>query len=338
MPDFWSGCGYRLLSPRQDGRLEVADRFLARYLERPELAPAPESCAVELALHARLQNDPRAKVSTQELAAITDADVRENYAIWLRFRDRLAEAESLEAAYLALFRGEGVDVPPDFVRELTQIVLRHVLGEDADPIAARTAEMLFRPQKIAITDDGTVMAADEATVERFAEGSAFGSLGELLAKNRVPTRSIDLDVLSRDNADLYWERDERHDLSICLNRGQPAHTALMRVIEAWIAHFLGVRVEVRGEREISEESWAWHVGLDAEASALLNDLYRREEVDEERMRRLLALFRLDFIDPADMRSEIAGRPVWLAMAMDGQHRLRLKPQNLLVNLPLARQQ
>jgi hypothetical protein len=39
-----------------------------------------------------------------------------------------------------------------------------------------------------------------------------------------------------------------------------------------------------------------------------------------------------------MRSTIAGRPVWLAMAMDAGGRLRLKPQNLLLNLPLARQQ
>ena len=35
---------------------------------------------------------------------------------------------------------------------------------------------------------------------------------------------------------------------------------------------------------------------------------------------------------------IAGRPVYLAMAMDAEHRLKLKPQNLLLNLPLARQQ
>lgn len=338
MPDYWRGCGYRLLAPRADGRLDVTDRFLARYLARPELAPVADSCAAELALHAKLTEDPRASVTAQELSAFADADARDNYAIWLRFRDRLAAAQSLEAAYVALFRGGGVDVPPDFVAELTQILLRHVLGDAADPIAARAAEMLFRPQKIAVTDDGAVMAADEATVERFAEGTAFGSLGELLAKNRVPTRSIDLDVLSRDNAELYWERDERHDLSIGLNRGQPAHTALMRVIEAWITHFLGVRVEVRGEREIGENPWAWHVGLDAEASALLNDLYRGEEVDEARMHLLLALFRLDFADAADMRADVAGRPVWLAMAMDAKHRLRLKPQNLLVNLPLARAQ
>ena len=56
------------------------------------------------------------------------------------------------------------------------------------------------------------------------------------------------------------------------------------------------------------------------------------------MGRLLCLFELTFADPGDMRSAIAGRPVYLAMAMDGDGRLKLKPQNLLLNLPLARPQ
>ena len=43
-------------------------------------------------------------------------------------------------------------------------------------------------------------------------------------------------------------------------------------------------------------------------------------------------------DPGDMRPAIAGRPVYLAMAMDADGVLKLKPQNLLLNLPLARPQ
>jgi len=39
-----------------------------------------------------------------------------------------------------------------------------------------------------------------------------------------------------------------------------------------------------------------------------------------------------------MRPALAGRPVYLAMAMDRDQRLRLKPQNLLLNLPIAKQQ
>jgi len=56
------------------------------------------------------------------------------------------------------------------------------------------------------------------------------------------------------------------------------------------------------------------------------------------MERLLCLFELNFADPAAMRTSVAGRPVYLAMAMDREQRLRLKPQNLLLNLPLSRSQ
>jgi hypothetical protein len=337
MPDFWPSCGYRLLKVGADGRLTLTDDFLRSALLRPELAPIAESCAAEIALHEKLLAVPRAPVGAGELAAIADEDARENYRIWLRFRDRLAAAPSIEGAYVALFR-DGVDVPPLFVHQLTQILLRHILGDGADPIAARAAEMLFRAQKIAPVGDGSVMAADEAAVDLLATTGAFGSLGELLKQNQTPARAAELDVLDATNAGAYWERDERFDLAISLNRGQPALTALCRVLEKWVAHFLGVRVTIIPKNEIDDQRWVWHVGLDAEASALLNDLYNRIDVDEARMGRLLCLFELAFADPAAMRPAIAGRPVYLAMAMDRDLRLKLKPQNLLLNLPLARLQ
>lgn len=337
MPDFWPSCGYRLLAIDQDRRLRVRDDFLRGYLLRPELAPVRESCRAEIALHEMLLADPRARVSENEVAAIADPDARDNLRIWLRFRDRLLAAPTLEAAYVGLFEGEGVDVPPLFVHQLTQILLRHILGAEADPIEARAAEMLFRVQKISVLD-GAVMAADEQSVELLATTGSLGSLGELLAQNRTPARTVDLDVLSEDNADTYWTRDERFDLAVSLNRGQAALAALCRVLQRWIAHFLAVDVAIAPEREIADARWVWHIGLDAEASALLNDLYNGVDVAEERRERLLCLFALRFADPAAMRPAIAGRPVYLAMAMDRQNRLRLKPQNLLLNLPLARLQ
>jgi hypothetical protein len=337
MPDFWPSCGYRLLTVGADRRLTLTDEFLRSLLLRPELAPIAESCAAELALHDRLLSAPRTAVAPSEFAALADIDARDNYAVWLRFRARLTAAPSIEAAYVALFR-DGVDVPPLFVHQLTQILLRHILGAGADPLQARTAEMLFRPQRIAVADDGAIMAADEAAVDLLATTGAFGSLGELLREAQTPPRTADFDVLDATNAAAYWGRDERFDLAISLNRGQPALTALCRVLEQWIAHFLGVAITISPRSEIDDRRWVWHAGLDAEASALLNDLYNRVEVDEVRMARLLCLFELTFADPAAMRSDIAGRPVYLAMAMDSNHRLRLKPQNLLLNLPLARPQ
>ncbi|MEO8565982.1 MAG: DUF6352 family protein [Betaproteobacteria bacterium] len=337
MPDFWPSCGYRLLAVDDDRRLRVRDDFLRGYLLRPELAPVRESCRAEIALHETLLCDPRARVSENEVAAIADPDARDNLRIWLRFRDRLLDAPTLEAAYVGLFEGEGVDVPPLFVHQLTQILLRHILGTEADPIEARAAEMLFRAQKISVLDEA-VMAADEQSVELLATTGSLGNLGELLAQNRTPARTVDLDVLSEDNADTYWTRDERFDLAVSLNRGQPALAALCRVLQRWIAHFLAVDVGIAPEREIVDARWVWHVGLDAEASTLLNDLYNGVDVADDRRERLLCLFALRFADPAAMRPAIAGRPVYLAMAMDRQNRLRLKPQNLLLNLPLARPQ
>jgi Family of unknown function (DUF6352) len=337
MPDFWLSSGYRLLAVGTDRRLTLTDDFLRALLLRPELAPIPESCAAELALHEKLLATPRAAVAADEVASIADADAQENYGIWLRFRERIAAAPSLEAAYVTLFR-EGVDVPPLLVHQLTEILLRHILGTNADPIEARVAEMLFRPQTVAVTPEGAVMAADAATVELLAGTGGFGSLGELLQKNRTPLRTVDLDTLDAANAAAYWDRDERHDLAVSLNRGRPALEALCRVLEKWIAHMLGVVVTIRPQSEIDDERWVWHVGLDAEASVLLNDLYNRADVDETRMKRLLCLFELRFADSGDMRPAIAGRPVYLAMAMDAAGRLKLKPQNLLLNLPLARPQ
>ncbi|HZI84395.1 MAG TPA: DUF6352 family protein [Casimicrobiaceae bacterium] len=338
MPDFWPSCGYALLGATPAGRLAVGDAFLKSFLARPELSPVPESCAAERALHVKLLEDPRRGIREAEVDALADPDARENYRIWLRFRNRLLDAPDLESAYLALFRGQGVDVPPLFVHQLTQILLRHILGESAAPMQVRAAEMLFRAQKVSVLGDGAVMAADLETVDRLADTGAFGSLGELLAQNRTPTRTIELDVLSEDNAKAYWDRDERHDFALSLNRGAGALEALCRVLERWIGHFLAVDVSIHPRSEVDDARWVWHVGLDAEASALLNDLYNRIDVGEDRRERLLCLFELTFAKASDMRPSIAGRPVYLAMAMDGDHRLRLKPQNLLLNLPLARPQ
>ncbi len=319
-----------------DGQLEVTDAFLAWLLQRPELAPVAESCPAELALHALLVQNPRREVTAQELAAFADRDAADNYTVWLRFRARLLAHPTLQAAYMALFQGEGVDVAPVLVQQLTQVLLRHVLGAEATALEARAAEMLFRTQKVSVLEDGAVMAADDETVERHAISGTFGSLGELLKQGGIPLRSVDLDVLGPDNADAYWQRDGCFDMVISLNHGQPALDALCRVLERWVAHFLEVEVRIQTDREIVDEHWVWHVGLDAQASSILNDLYTGEAVEEDRTRRLMCLFRLEFANPADMLADIAGRPVYLAMAMDDKNRLKLKPQNLLLNLPLAR--
>jgi Family of unknown function (DUF6352) len=334
MRDYWRHCGYHLLDQTPDG-LVITDAFLRSLLERPELAPVPESCGYELALHELLLAQPRAEVQAPQLAVLADEDARSNYAIWLRFRERLLAHPTLEASYLALFRGEGVDVPPLFVHQLTQILLRHTLGGQATAMQARAAEMLFRPQRISVQEDGQVMAADEETIERHAIAANFGAIGELLKQGGATLRTAELDVLRESDDSAYWERDENHDLVVSLNHGQPALTALCHVLEGWVRHFLGTPVRIEVAQSIDEDHWVWHVGLDAQATGVLNDLYQGHDVSAERMAAMLCLFQLVFEEPAAMRPEMAGRPVVLAMAMDSERRLKLKPQNLLLNLPMA---
>ena len=342
MQDFWIDSGYRLLERGPQGHLAVGDEFMRAYFMRPEVRPVEESCPAERALHAALFANPREAVSEARLAELVDPDARDNYRVVLGFRDRLAAAGTLEECYLRLFLppAEGgapdaaVPVPPLFIDQLAHVILRAALEGCEDSLRVRAGELLFREQKVTI-NDGHVMAADAETVEMHATSGGFGSLGRLIVESQAPLRTVQLDVLDETNADLYWSRDQRYDTVLNLNFAGAGLDALCRVLETWVAHFLDISVSIQPVQTISDEKWVWHVGLDAEGSALLNDLYNGVEVGEARLARLLALFRLEFADPSVMPSEIAGRPVYLAMAMTPEGNLRLKPQNLLVNLPLA---
>jgi len=335
MTDFWLSSGFHLLGRDATGHLEVTDDFLRAYLARPELAPVAESCAAERALHEALLKEPRLVVEAQRLAALADADARDNYRHLLRFRDRLIQSPSLEACYLGLFRGGGIDIPPLFVDHLAHAILRHVLDGATDPLRMRAAELLFRSQKVSL-EDGAIMLADEETVEMHATTGGFGALGRLVAESGAPLRSVSLDVLGEANAADYWDRSDRFDMVLDLSFGRPGLDALCRVLEAWVAHLLGVEARIEPVQAIRDERWSWHVGLDGQATAILDALYRGEQLAEERLRQLLALFRLSFAEPAVVRPELAGKPVYLGLAMSQDRRLRMKPQNLVVNLPLAR--
>ena len=333
-----------MLARDASGRLTVTDDFLRAYYLRPEMRPVNASCASEIALHQALVESPRMQVPAAQIEAMADADAKFNYHVVLDFRKRLLAAPTLESCYLGLFAGGDVSVPPLFIDQLAQIILRNILEGVDDALELRAAELCYREQKASL-QDGAVMLADLETVEMHAGGGAANAgLAQLIAEAQAPfhqgvqapLQTLNLDVLDSGNAELYWPRDERHDFVISMNHGRAAAAAFCRVLERWILHLAGVKVAVQSVPRIEEARWAWHIGLDAESSALLNDLWRGEEVGRERLARLLVLFRLDFADAAEMRADIAGRPVYLALSMGEDAVVRMKPQNLLLNLPLAR--
>lgn len=335
MRDFWASSGFHLLRRDENGRLAVTDDFLRAYLSRPELVPVEESCAAEIALHRALLESPRLSVPPEHIAHLADSDARENYQVVLAFRDRLIRHGTVEACYLSLFGAKGVTVPPLFIDQMVHVICRNILDGIEDAMQLRAAELLFRAQKVSI-QDGTIMLADEEIVGMYAGTGGFGRLGKLLAEAQTPMRNVQLDVLTEQNGACYWERSDRYDTVLDLTFARPGLDALCRVLEAWIAHFLDTHVSIQPVQAIADERWVWHVGLDVEASGILNDLYQGRAVDDARLGRLLSLFRLEFRDPTVMRTEVVGRPVYLGLAATPDDTLRMKPQNLLVNLPVTR--
>jgi len=274
---------------------------------------------------------PRKEILESEIQTIGDADVQHNYRVILRFRDKLLQAGTVEGAYMSLFKSP-VDIPPMFVDQLAHVILRNILDGSDDPLRLRAAELFYREQKATI-QEGHALLADLETVEMHASGNRYGSIGRLIVEAQGDLAQVDLDVLDRANAALYWERESRHDTVISVTYGRPALDALCRVIEAWVLHFRGLEVSVRPIRKIEEQKWAWHLGLDAESTAILNELWAGGELEAGRLRNILALFELRFEDPAAMRADVRGRSVYLALSCE-EGVVRMKPQNLLTGLPL----
>ena len=334
MPDFWPNCGFHLLERDEAGHLAVTDDYLRAYLKRPELAPVEESCEAERALHRQLMDDPRARIPAPKIAEIADGDARDNYRVVLDFRDRLLVAGTVEGCYRAVYRDDSVTLPALFLDQMVHVILRNILDGTPHPLRARAAELFFREQT-AMIQDGVILLGDTDTVEMLS--APYGDLGRLVAEAGTPLKRVEMDVLGEDNGDIYWDRDERHDTALDLTFSRPGLDAFCRVLESWVAHFLETRVRIQPVQKIRDEHWVWHLGLDAEGSALLNDLYDGADVAPDRLERLLNLFRLEFEDPGLMLPDVAGRPVYLGLAMTAEKKVRMKPQNLLVNLPLARE-
>lgn len=331
--DFWASSGFRDLVPTAKG-IAATPAWLARFLARDELRPPAEAGPRERAMHARLSADPLAAVAPATLAAIEDADARENWAEFLKFRERVLAFPTLEACYVDLFGRPQVDLAPPFIDAMVQAIVRAMLDGVDDPWLLRAGEMLFRRQRVS-AEEGRLLAADAATIETYAETGGFGNVGRLLRQQSTALPAVKMDVLNAENAPLYFMRDELHGFVLDLAPGGAGAAALARVLERWVARLAGVAVTIEPVARIDDERWRWHVGLDVDATTILNALYRGEPVAPAEHERLVLLFRLEFREARDMRADVAGRPVYLGLACRPDRTLKVKPQNLVVGLPLA---
>jgi len=331
MRDFWISSGHHLLDRDEAGHLVVTDAFLKAYLARPELLPPQDACEAEMRLHHELlMHHPRRPVASDEIAMLQDADARENWAFMLAFRDHLLAAPSLEAAYLALARGQASEIPPLFMNQLAQVVFRNALDGVADPYVLRAGELFYRPQRVTF-HEGSLLLADAETIELHEQNRHASPLLNMLGDPAV----TELTVLEEDNAEAYFERSDAFDMVLNLGgAGSLARRGLATAMEVWIRHLLAVKVRIEPIERIEDEEWTWFISLDAEATRIGNALWDGEELEPDAAERVIALFRLDFSDIREVRPEVGARPVWLIMAMTPDRTIRMKPQNLITGLPL----
>jgi len=193
----------------------------------------------------------------------------------------------------------------------------------------RAAELFFRPQR-ASQHEGTMLLADLEVIEEHELGRSQSPLVAMLGKEPVGA----LDVLDDGTAWTYWSRSDAFTMALNIGSNPRSREGLARVIEVWVRHLLGVDATVEPLERIEDRDWRWFVGLDAEATRIGNALWKGETIDEETSARVLAIFRLTLAPGTPVKPRAAGHPVYLLLAMAPDKSVRVKPQNLLVGLPL----
>ncbi len=323
--EFWLTSGWHLLKKDANGKLILTKDFMRAYFKRPEVELIPESCEAEKNLNKKLLSDPFASVNEYELNQVIDEDARFNYQMVLNFREFLSKSNNLEEAYLKFCRGKKINFPPLFLDQIVQNILRSIL--DVDPVAlqVRAAEMFFRSQVVNLAED-EIMLADEEMVN-------FQAKNLQDEKKTNKEQNVDIDILRESSADNYWTRSDRFDTSIDLAFTKPSLDGLARVIEKWIFHFLMINVSVSPLQKIEDERWSWHIGMDTDSSQILNELYNGKDLPKSTLSQILCLFKLQ--SKEGFVKEMQNKPVYLALSMNKNSIVKLKPQNLLTNLPLT---
>jgi Family of unknown function (DUF6352) len=327
--EFWVSSGHVLLQRDESGQLGVTDAYLKAFYARPEVVPPPEACEAERALHGRLMIAPGDHVTLADIAALADPDARENWKFLVAFRDLLLSAGTLEKAYLALIKRGMGQTPPLFLNQLAHAILRNALDGEHDPFVLRAAEMFFRAQRLTI-HDGALLLADEETVDGAKVDTHASPLVAMFGEQAVK----DLDVMSEETAHGYYARSDAFDMVLDFGLDKQARSALGRVVEMWVAHLTGLACTVRPRAAINDDQWRWFMGLDAEATQIGNLLWQGKPVPEVDQKRVVALYDMTLEPDSRLRPDIAGKPIYLILAMGEDRIMRIKPQNLIAGLPL----
>jgi len=147
------------------------------------------------------------------------------------------------------------------------------------------------------------------------------------------TTDAQVDILSEENADSYWQRSDQFDMGLILRR-QRAPAALAEAMTRWISHLLGIDVAIEPLAELHNATLTWYVGLDSEATRSVTGFGKVK-------------FSMTGARVACLRCSVSALPrlrSWLTrsrasrsnliLAMTPDQGVRMKPQNLLRGLPV----
>ncbi|HEX2656301.1 MAG TPA: DUF6352 family protein [Xanthobacteraceae bacterium] len=330
MRDFWLSCGHHLLDRDDGGGLVVTDEFLKAYFARLELAPPAGACGMERAIHESLLTHPRRSVDPSEIAGIVDPDARENWSVVIAFRDCLLRFPTIEAAYLSMVRAGVTGIPSLFINQMVHVILRNALDKSDDAFVVRAAEVFFRPQRLTI-HNGSLIAADEELIA----SSTGSSISPLISMMGLAS-SAEIDVLVEQNAANYWQRSDLFDMGLDLTAGRYGVAALGKAIEMFLRHLLAVETNIEPLVDVRNAPLSWYVGLDADGTRIGDMLWERGTIDQTIASRIVALYQLTFPSEDIIVSNMGAEPIYLILAMTPELTVRMKPQNLIVGLPLRR--
>ena len=263
----------------------------------------------------------------REIAAIADTDARENWQLMIGFRDHLVAHPTLEAAYLALVRPGVGRTPPLFLNQAVHLILRNALDDCEDADALRAAELFFRPQLLTM-HEGSLIAADEETIagtdastsRRWSHAGPAGGRPRSTCSSRTMRKTIS----SAATVSTWRSISPPAGAVGALARRSCAGSAI-----CWRSRSRSSRWPRR-----SDVSFTWYVGLDAEGTAIGNALWNGEELDDAtrgaRRRPLPA-----HLPRSGPGADGQGRGGLSDPRHDARRALRMKPQNLVVGLPVT---
>jgi hypothetical protein len=247
--------------------------------------PPPDAWIGEGGLHDAPLNNPRK--AFQRLS-----DARENWEMMIAWRDHLLRHRTLEAAHLDIV-WHNIRLPHVFMAQLTQVILRNLLDDCADPSVLRAIEVFFRPQKVLSQEDSVIVIdAEIKELDGQHQSPTICSVGIAGSDRRRRAQ--------RGNVGSYFERSDSFDMALDLTPGQGGLTALGEIATRWLSHLLAIDVAIEPLRELQDEAWSRYVGLDSDATRIGDTIWNGGEFDHGMRARLIGLFRLTFRNPSDM--------------------------------------